>query len=50
MLPVCITCGHAYFYHRESREWQLLNTRRKKNLTGCTKHACTCASLVVPKT
>lgn len=38
----CGTCGHMFFYHRESAEWQRLNTRRKRNLTGCTHPGCSC--------
>lgn len=38
----CKECGHAYWKHRESREWQLNNPRRKRNLIGCTEHNCNC--------
>ena len=39
------------FYHRESGEWQLLNSRRKRNLNGCTRvdvreNTCTCQHFV----
>jgi hypothetical protein len=39
---VCRTCRHAFYMHRESNEWQMLNPRRKKNLTGCTREGCGC--------
>lgn len=38
----CGTCKHPFYEHRESREWQLLNPRRKKNLNGCTHKGCDC--------
>jgi hypothetical protein len=40
----CGTCGHAFYWHRESREWQLMHPRRKRNLTGCTHEGCTCTA------
>lgn len=49
-LPICGNCKHAYFYHRESREWQMLFPRRKKNLMGCTKAGCACLHMKVPVT
>jgi len=39
----CRACRHAFYEHRESREWQLLHPRRKRNLTGCTHPGCACA-------
>lgn len=39
---LCLKCRHPFYEHRESREWQLLHSRRKRNLTGCTRKDCTC--------
>lgn len=39
----CRGCKHPFYEHRESGEWQLLNPRRKRNLTGCTRAGCTCS-------
>lgn len=38
-------CKHAYYHHRESTEWQMLNGDRKKPwrpLPGCTVPGCPC--------
>jgi hypothetical protein len=40
----CRSCGHPFYEHRESTEWQLLNPRRKRNLTGCTHSGCSCTA------
>jgi hypothetical protein len=40
----CRRCGHPFYEHRESREWQLMNPRRKRDLHGCTRHGCGCAT------
>ncbi len=39
---LCRCCHHPFYEHRESREWQLLNPRRKRNLTGCSHEDCGC--------
>lgn len=39
----CGNCRHPFYEHRESREWRLNNSRRKRNLTGCARAGCDCA-------
>lgn len=38
----CRACSHPFYEHRESSEWQLINPRRKRDLTGCTRPGCDC--------
>ncbi len=45
---LCVDCGHVLFRHRESREWQLNNPRRKRNLVGCTEPGCKCQAAKQP--